>query len=111
MRREFASPSATRSGWEAAILAVAFVTVGLAAVVGLTVLVDLFAGSAPSAITALLGMVGLLTFVTLRAYPPGTRIPWVLLFLLTLLTAVIPLLYVTWLWLSGRKWAKAAAAA
>jgi hypothetical protein len=102
-----ASPHTRRPGWEAALLAVGFVGLSLAALVGLTVLVNVVGGSAAAGIAATAGMILLLSFVTLRAYPPGTRIPWVPLLLLTLLTAVVPLLYVSWLWLSGRKWAAA----
>jgi uncharacterized membrane protein (UPF0136 family) len=72
----------------------------------LTVLVNDVGGSAASKLTAAVGMLALLTFVTLRAYPPGAKIPWVPLVLLTLLTVLIPFLYVTWLWLSGKKWAE-----
>jgi hypothetical protein len=104
------SPHARRPGWEAALLAIGFVGLSLAALVGLTVLVNLAGGSAAAGIAATAGMILLLSFVTLRAYPPGTKIPWLLLLLLTLLTVVIPLLYVSWLWLSGRKWAAAATA-
>lgn len=104
MREETSSPHARRPGWKAALLAVGFVIVALGALVGLTVMVNLIAGSVAAELTAVAGMIALLTFVTLKAYPPGARIPWVLLLLLTLLTAVVPLLYVSWLWLSARKW-------
>jgi len=110
MLPEPASPHTRRPGWEAALLAIAFVGVSLTALAGLTILVNLAGGSAAAAIAATAGMIVLLSFVTLRAYPPGSKIPWLSLLLLTLLTAVIPLLYVSWLWLSGRKWADAATA-
>ena len=106
---EPASSHTRRPGWEAALLAVGFVGLSLAALVGLTVLVNLAAGAAAAGIAATVGTILLLSFVTLRAYPPGTKIPWLPLLLLTLLTVVIPLLYVSWLWLSGRKWADPAA--
>jgi len=109
MFREPSSPPAQRPGWAAALLAVGFVGLALAALIGLTLVVDLAAGSVAAAIAATAGMILLLSFVTLRAYPPGARIPWLPLLLLTLLTVVIPLLYVSWLWLSGRKWAAVAA--
>jgi hypothetical protein len=104
-----APPQTLRPGWEAACLAVCFVGISLAALVGVTLVVDLVAGSVAAAVAATAGVILLLSFVTLRAYPPGARIPWVPLLLLTLLTVVVPLLYVSWLWLSGRKWAEAAA--
>jgi hypothetical protein len=49
-----------------------------------------------------------LTFVTLRAYPPGAKIPWSRFVVLTILiTALIPLIYLSWLWATRKKWHEA----
>lgn len=93
-----------RSRGEAAVLTVAFVVFSVAALGGLSALAGLVDGSSASETTAVVGLFALLAVVTLRAYPPGTKRPWVRLVLLTLFTLIGPLCYVTWLWLSGKKW-------
>jgi hypothetical protein len=92
---------------EAAFLSFVIVVATVLVMVGVGYGVYALLGSWPAVIAVIGTEVAILTFVTVHAYPPGVKPPWVRLFILTvLISIVVPLAYVSWLWMSGRKWAQ-----
>jgi len=71
---------------------------------GVLVIVRVVAGTTLSLLAFLVTEVAVLAFVTSRAYPPGSKRPMVLFGIITLLlSALIPLIYLSWLWMTGKK--------
>ena len=101
-------PSAKRST-PAAVLFTFLILVAAAAFLSVVVLVtDAVAGGLPATVAAIAAQIAILTFATLRAYPPGAKIPWAWFIVLTiLLTVLLPLIYLSWLWATGKKWHEA----
>jgi hypothetical protein len=67
------------------------------------------AGILAATIAGYVAQVALLSFVTLRAYPPGAKRPMVRFVLFTMVfSALVPLIYLGWLWMTGKKWPEAA---
>ena len=95
-----------RRSTPAAVLLTFLVVVAAAAILVVVVLIaDAVAGSVAATVAALAAQIALLTFVTLRAYPPDAKIPWARFVLMTILiTALLPLIYLCWLWMTGKKW-------
>jgi hypothetical protein len=94
-----------RSRIEAAALTFVFVVASFAALGGATLLGHVIAGTAGALIVGYIGELALLVFLTLRAYPPGVKPPWIRFFVITFfLTALLPTIYLSWLWLTGKKW-------
>jgi hypothetical protein len=80
-----------------------FVGSGFAAVI--LVVTEAMAGPIASFVAFLAAEVAVLTFVTVRAYPPQTKAPMVWMLVLTLVFSVaVPLSYITWLWITKKKW-------
>lgn len=83
-------------------------TIVVASVVGGLVvgeIVNLIAGGLAGGLTVFVAEIATLSFVTLRAYPPGAKRPMVRLLIATLLfSPILPLIYITWLWMRGTKW-------
>jgi len=81
----------------------AAVVVIVAAVVG-----NALAGGGAAVVAAIAAEIAVLSFVTLRAYPPGVKRPMAMFVVLTLLvSALFPLIYLSWLWVTKKKWYEA----
>lgn len=99
-----------RSRIEAAALTFVIVMVSAGLMVGVLYAVQAVAGTWPSLLAFLASEVAILAFVTVRAYPPGAKRPLVLFAVLTLIfSAVVPLIYISWLWMTRKKWPTAIA--
>lgn len=67
-------------------------------------------GRLGAAIGALIADIAVMSFATLRAYPPSSKPPIPTMALASVLfTPLIPLLYLSWLWATQRKWEDASA--
>ena len=99
----------TKRSTPAAVLLTFLILLAAAAFfVGVVAIADAVAGAAAATVTAIAAEIAVLTFVTLRAYPPGAKIPWSRFVVLTILiTALIPLIYLSWLWATRKKWHEA----
>jgi len=101
-------PIATRST-PAAVLLTFLILVAAAVILSVVVLLtDAVAGGLPATVAGIAAEIAILTFATLRAYPPGAKIPWAWFIVLTvLLTVLLPLIYLSWLWATRKKWREA----
>jgi hypothetical protein len=61
------------------------------------------AGDAAATVAAIAAIIAVLSFLTLHAYAPEERIPWLILVVLTiLLSPFVPLIYLSWRWARRR---------
>lgn len=99
---------AKRSTPEAVLLTFVVIVSAAAVLLVVVIIVDAVAGSVVATLAALATQIAVLTFVTVRAYPPGAKIPWPTFVVLTILiTALLPLVYLCWLWMTRKKWHEA----
>lgn len=103
--RSVTGRTGARSSAEAAALTFVVVLAGLSLISAAALIANAAAGGTAAAIAALAAEVAILSFVTLRAYPPGANRHLVVYFVATLLfTVLVPLVYLAWLWMTGKKW-------
>jgi hypothetical protein len=94
-----------RTGAGAIGYALVLVIAGIAVIVLVSVIGDVIAGPTVAAVVAFAGEITVLVIATTHAYPPGVKRPMVRFILLTiLLSALAPLIYMSWLWSTGKKW-------
>jgi len=98
--------STGRRSTPAAVILTFLVVVPAAVILIVVVaLADAVAGSVAGIVAAIAAQIAVLAFVTLRAYPPGAKVPWATFVVLTILiTALLPLIYMAWLWVTKKKW-------
>lgn len=81
------------------------VIAGIAVVAVVSIVSDIIAGPTAAIVAAFASEITVLVVATTHAYPPGVKRPMLPFLLLTiLLSAVVPLVYLSWLWSTGRKW-------
>lgn len=94
-----------RSKVEAAALTFVILMVSAGVIDGVAEIVRVAAGSTAEGLAALGAEIVVLSFLTYRAYPPGAKRPILRLLLLLIVTLGIgPLIYLGWLWMTGKKW-------
>lgn len=92
-----------RSAPAAVVLTFLVVLVAALIVIGIAEVAYAVAGDVAGTVARVAAEIAVLSFVTLRAYPSGARIPWAALVVVTILiTAVLPLIYLSWRWVSRR---------
>jgi hypothetical protein len=78
---------------------------GIAVIAVVSVASDVIAGPTVAVVVAFASEITVLAIATTRAYPPGVKRPMLRFLLVTiLLSAIAPLVYLSWLWSTGRKW-------
>lgn len=87
-----------------------FLVVLTAAIIVIVVaaIANALAGRGVAVAAAVAAEIAVLAFVTLRAYPPGVKRPMAMFVVLTILiSALFPLIYLSWLWVTKKKWHEA----
>ena len=93
----------------AAVLIPILLAAAVAVLIPLVLIGRGVAGSSGAVIAFVVWEVALLVFLTLRAYPPGVKPPWIWFLILTILfSALIPAVYLIWVWLRRSKWPRPA---
>jgi hypothetical protein len=78
---------------------------GIAVIAVVSIISDVIAGPVVAVIVAFVSEITVLAIATTHAYPPGVKRPMLrFLVLMILFSALAPLLYLSWLWSTGRKW-------
>lgn len=81
------------------------VIAGIAVIAVLSIVADVIAGPTVAVVVAFASEISVLVIATTHAYPPGVKRPMLPFLLLTILfSALAPLVYLSWLWSTGRNW-------
>ena len=101
-----ANESIRRRSTPAAVFLVFLVVLTAAVIVTVVTLIgDVLAGGAGALVAAIVAQIALLTFVTVRAYPPDVKRPFAMFVVATVLvSSLVPLMYLSWLWVTQKKW-------
>jgi hypothetical protein len=94
-----------RTGAGAIGYALVLVIAGVAVIALVSVIGDIVAGPTVAVVVAFASEITVLVVATTHAYPPSVKRPMLGFILLTILfSALAPLVYLSWLWSTGKKW-------